>query len=234
MQFLRSLAFSVVMVTLTIIVPVIALLVILLPMKYRYFFIHYYALSNLLAIRLICGIRYEVTGRENIGTEPCIVMCNHQSTFETLAVQAIFPHQCFVVKRELLWLPFFGWALAALNPIAINRKSGRNAVQQVVEQGTIRLKSNIWVMIFPEGTRIPYGVKGRYKKGGAILAQSSGFDIIPVAHNAGKYWPKKGFLKTPGTIKVVIGQKITSKSKTTNEIATEVETWIEATKATLD
>jgi len=234
MQFIRSLLFSITMLLLTVIIAFVGLLVLPLPLTKRYYFIRFYALANLFTLRLICGIRFEVSGANNIGNKPCVIMSNHQSTWETLALQAIFPHMCFVVKKELLWVPFFGWALAVLKPIAIDRKSGRNAVQQVVEQGTQRLKSGIWVVIFPEGTRTRYGKKGRYKKGGAILAQSSGFDILPVAHNSGKYWPKKGFLKKPGTIKVVIGEKIVAGSLTITEIAEQTEHWIEASKKTLD
>ncbi len=231
MLFLRSLLFSIIMIILTGLVAVVGLFVAPLPIKQRYYSIRFYALLNLLALKYICGINYEVSGSDNIGTEPCVIMSNHQSTWETLIVQAIFPHLCFVVKQELLWLPFFGWALALLKPIAINRKSGRNAVQQVVEQGNARLKSGIWVVIFPEGTRTTYGEKGRYKKGGAILASSSGFNVIPMAHNAGKYWPKKGFIKKPGTIKVIIGEKILTESLSTDEIARRTENWIETTKA---
>ncbi len=231
MLFLRSLLFSIIMLFLTVMVAVVGVIVAPLPIKKRYYAIRFYALLNLLALKYICGIHYEVSGRENIGIEPCVIMSNHQSTWETLIVQAIFPHLCFVVKRELLWVPFFGWALALLKPIAINRKSGRNAVQQVVEQGSARLKSGIWVVIFPEGTRTSYGKKGRYKKGGAILASSSGFNVIPMAHNAGKYWPKKGFIKKPGTIKVIIGEKIITESLTTEQIATRTEHWIESAKA---
>ncbi len=235
MQFIRSLLFSIIMLTLTLLVALVGFMVAIFPIKMRNYFIRIYAYLTLAAIRIICGIRYEVSGAENIGSEPCVIMSNHQSTWETLAVQAIFPHLCFVVKRELLWLPFFGWALAMLKPIAINRQSGRNAMQQVVEQGKARLDSGIWVVIFPEGTRTAYGSKKvRYKKGGAILAHSSGYDVIPMAHNAGQYWPKKGFLKKPGTIKVVIGERINSASLTVDEIADKTEAWIESTKKTLD
>ncbi|MFV2061295.1 MAG: lysophospholipid acyltransferase family protein [Gammaproteobacteria bacterium] len=222
------------MLFLTVLVAIVGFSVALFPLAIRNYFIRFYALSVLVALKYICGIHYEVINPENIASEPCVIMSNHQSTWETLALQAIFPHLCFVIKRELLWLPLFGWALAMLKPIAINRKSRQNAVHQVVDQGTDRLKSGIWVVIFPEGTRTAYGKKARYKKGGAILAQSSGFNVMPVAHNAGKYWPKKGFLKTPGTIKIAIGEKIVSKSLTIDEIATQVEDWIETTKATLN
>ncbi|VAX01847.1 Acyl-CoA:1-acyl-sn-glycerol-3-phosphate acyltransferase [hydrothermal vent metagenome] len=234
MQFIRSLLFSIVMLLLTLLVALVGFTVAPFPVKVRNFFIRFYALLTLAAIKYICGIRYEVTGTENIGTQACVVMANHQSTWETLAVQAIFPHLSFVVKRELLWLPFFGWALAMLKPIAINRRSGRNAMQQVVEQGKDRLDSGIWVVIFPEGTRTAYGEKARYKKGGAILAHSSGYNVVPMAHNAGKFWPKKGFLKKPGTIKVVIGEKIISNTLTVDEIIEKTEIWIESTKKTLD
>ncbi|MFV1983416.1 MAG: lysophospholipid acyltransferase family protein [Thiohalomonadales bacterium] len=233
MIFIRSLIFSLVMLVLTGFVAITGFLTAPLPLKMRNYFIRYYALSVLIAVKFICGIRYEVTGTENIDDETCILISNHQSTWETLVVQEIFPHLCFVVKKELLWVPLFGWALAMLAPIAIDRKSGRNAIQQIVEQGTSRLQSGIWVVIFPEGTRIAYDKKARHKKGGAILAKSSGFNIIPMAHNAGKYWPKKGFLKKPGTIKVVIGKKILTKSLSVDEIIKQTQNWIESTRKSL-
>jgi 1-acyl-sn-glycerol-3-phosphate acyltransferase len=140
-------------------------------------------------------------------------MCKHQSSWETLALQALFPPQVWVLKRELLWIPFFGWGLASLNPIAIDRSAGRKALNQVVEQGRERLSSGAWVVIFPEGTRIPTGEIGKFGMGGAFLAVETGYPVVPVAHDAGKSWPKHGFIKYPGVIKLVIGDKIATDVK---------------------
>jgi 1-acyl-sn-glycerol-3-phosphate acyltransferase len=157
----------------------------------------------------------------------------HQSMFETLALQKLFYPQTWVLKRELLWVPLFGWGLAMLAPIAIDRKAGRKAVRQVIDQGKARLDAGLWVVIFPEGTRVAPGAKGRYGMGGALLAEHSGYPVVPVAHNAGWYWPRRGFLKYPGTIRMVVGTPITSAGKTAAEINAEAEAWIEATVASI-
>jgi 1-acyl-sn-glycerol-3-phosphate acyltransferase len=185
---------------------------------------------------VICGIRYEVEGAENIPDEPCVIMCKHQSSWETLALQVVFPPQAWVLKRELLWIPFFGWGLASLNPIAIDRSAGRKALNQVVEQGRARLDSGAWVVIFPEGTRIPTGEIGKFGMGGAFLAVETGYPVIPVAHNAGKAWPKHGFLKYPGVIKLVIGDKITidEKTKKVSDLNKQVYQWMESQMTRLE
>jgi len=161
-------------------------------------------------------------------------MSKHQSTWETMGLQQIFPPQTFVVKRELLKVPFFGWGLAAMKPIAIDRGAGHKAVQQIVTQGIERLKQGIWIVIFPEGTRVHPGQKIRYKLGGAILAAKSGYPVIPVALDSGKYWPKKQFLKKPGTIHVVIGPPIQTRDRNPDDILADVEEWIESTMKRID
>ncbi len=172
-------------------------------------------------------MRYQVEGVENIPEGNAVIMCKHQSTWETLALQVIFPPQVWVMKRELLKVPFFGWGLAMLEPIAIDRKARGKARQQLIEQGTQRLEAGRWVVIFPEGTRIPPGKKGRYALGGASLAHSSGYPVVPMAHNAGEFWPRRQFTKQPGTIQVRIGPLIEGKDKSVEEINAEVEAWIE-------
>lgn len=132
------------------------------------------------------------------------------------------------MKKELLSVPFFGWATRLMEPIALDRKAGRKAVDQLIEQGRDRLEKGRWVMIFPEGTRIPPGKKGRYKIGGASLAEATGYPVIPVAHNSGEYWPRRGFIKKPGTIQVRIGKPIETTNKTAQQILQEAEAWIEA------
>ena len=195
-----------------------------------------WSVFNLWLLKVICGIRYEVEGGENVPDEPCVIMCKHQSSWETLALQVLFPPQVWVLKRELLWIPFFGWGLASLKPIAIDRRAGRKALNQVVEQGRKRLDSGAWVVIFPEGTRIPTGQIGKFGMGGAFLAAETGYSIIPVAHNAGKAWPKHGFLKYPCVITIVIGNKIVidENMKKVSEINNQVYQWMESQMTRLD
>ena len=171
---------------------------------------------------------YSIEGRENIPTSPAIIFCKHQSTWETFVLQIIFPKISFVFKNELLWIPFFGWGLATMKPIAIKRGSGKKAVNQLVRGGIRRLKEGICVVIFPEGTRTKASGPGRYRIGGAVLAAESGYPVIPVAHHAGEFWPRKSFVKTPGKITVRIGPAISTTGKTPEAILQECKDWIEA------
>ena len=178
---------------------------------------------------MTCGLDAEIKGRENIQTIPCgIVFSKHQSTWETLALKTIFSPEAWVIKKELLSVPFFGWAARLVEPIALDRKAGRKAVDQLIEQGRKRLDAGRWVIIFPEGTRTQPGKKGHYKLGGAMLASATGYPVIPVAHNAGQYWPRHSFVKYPGTIQVRIGKPIPPEGKTAQEILVLAENWIEA------
>lgn len=190
--------------------------------------------TNLLLLRLTCNLKYKITGFENIPDSPCIIMSKHQSAWETMALRGLLPSkQAWVLKRELMFVPIFGWALAVVNPIAIDRKSGRKAIKQVIEQGIKRLKQNRNVIIFPEGTRVAPGTKKRYGIGGGMLAEKAGYPVIPIAHNAGVFWRRRGLNKYPGTIEVVIGEPITTEGKTASEIMQTVESWIEAQVANL-
>ena len=155
------------------------------------------------------------------------MLCKHQSAWETIALQKIFPPQVWVIKRELLWLPFFGWGLAMTSPVAIKRSEGREAIKQLLRQGKERLALGFCVVIFPEGTRIPFGQRGRYKIGGALLAASSGAPVVPVAHNAGRLWGRNSFLKYPGVITMSIGPAIDPAGLKAEEINQQVEKWIE-------
>ncbi len=157
-------------------------------------------------MRIICKLSYEVQGVENIGAQPGIVFAKHQSTWETLTLNFWFTPQSWVVKRELLWAPIFGWGMYMMNPIALDRGAGKKAIEQLVEQGRERLEKGRWIIIFPEGTRIAPGKKGRYRIGGAILAERTGYAVTPVAHNAGEFWPRRQFIKKPGVIQVRIGR----------------------------
>lgn len=179
-------------------------------------------------LRLICGISYRVIGAEHIPAVPSIVLSKHQSAWETIAFQQIFPPQVWVLKKELLRVPFFGWGLALTSPIAIDRSSRKAALKQIVEQGKDRLKQGFWIIVFPEGTRIAPGNKGKYGIGGAWLGTHTGAPVVPVAHNAGEFWGKNSFLKLPGTITVSIGPAINPEKLEPGDLNAKVESWIEA------
>ena len=205
----------------------VILLVFPFPPHTRYRCISLWAKTMLWWLQLTCGIRYRVIGQENIPNTPCVVLSKHQSAWETLAFQKILPDQVWVLKRELLWLPFFGWGLALTSPIAIDRAAGREALKQLVEQGQDRLNRGFDVVVFPEGTRVAPGERGRYHIGGAWLAAHTKTPVLPIAHNAGKFWGKNAFLKKPGTVTVSIGPLIDSKHLKTDALNRRVEDWIE-------
>jgi len=181
----------------------------------------------------LCGLDYSVEGLEHIQRENCVVLLKHSSAWETIAQFAIFPKQTWVLKRELLWAPVLGWVLLLMRPIAIDRKARRVAVEQVVSKGIQRLNEGYWVMIFPEGTRVPAGEVGRYGISGALLAIESGRPVIPVAHNAGAYWRRRGWRKRPGTIQMKIGAPIPTDGRTARELTEEVRQWIETEVASM-
>lgn len=228
MRLLTSILFSTYTIFSTVVTATIALLLFPFPYRYRYFFINVYATSVVRALTLLCGINYHIEGKENIPHEPVIIFCKHQSTWETFVLQVIFDKISFVFKNELLWIPFFGWGLAAMKPIAIKRGAGKIAVRQLVNGGTRRLQEGICVVIFPEGTRTKPTGPGRYRIGGAVLAAESGYPVIPVAHHAGEFWPRKGFIKRPGEVTIRIGPKIDTRGKTADVILEEAKQWIEA------
>ncbi|MEQ1766714.1 MAG: lysophospholipid acyltransferase family protein, partial [Methylotenera sp.] len=185
-------------------------------------------------LRVTCNIRHEITGLENIGNSPTIVLSKHQSAWETLAFQAIFPTQVYVLKRELLWIPIFGWGLAMSSPIAIDRSAGREALKKLVTKGKTRLDQGFWVVIFPEGTRIAPSERSKYHIGGAWLATHTKTPVLPVAHNAGVYWAKNTFIKKPGVIKMHIGNLIQTAELKADALNQQVENWIEAEMLALD
>jgi 1-acyl-sn-glycerol-3-phosphate acyltransferase len=228
MIFIRSLIFLLLQVLITPLFALLALVSFPLHPLTRYRIITGWALTVLWLLRALCGIRIEVRGAENIPKEPCIVLCKHQSAWETIALQKVFPPQVWVLKRELLWLPFFGWGLAMTSPIAIRRSNGKEAMKQLLKQGKERLKAGFCVVIFPEGTRIPYGQRGKYKIGGALLGAHCAAPVVPVAHNAGKLWGRNSFLKHPGVITMSIGEPIDSSGLKADEINRRAEEWIEA------
>jgi 1-acyl-sn-glycerol-3-phosphate acyltransferase len=205
----------------------LAILTYPLPPLARYAFIRQWAHFMIWLLAHLCGLRFRVEGREHLPKQPAIVMAKHQSSWETLAFQQIFPPQVWVLKRELLWIPFFGWGLAMTQPIAIDRRSGRRAVEQIIDQGRQRLDTGRWVVVFPEGTRVAPGHCRRFGLGGAVLAAGTGYPVVPVAHNAGSFWPRRGFITKPGTVRVVIGPVIKTHGKTPEQINREAQTWIE-------
>ena len=178
-----------------------------LPFRARYRFINvYWCRFALVLVRVFLNIRVNVTGAENIPAQPCVILSNHQSTWETFFLSAYFQPLSQVLKRELLFVPFFGWAMAMLRPIAIDRDNPKAALKQVAAEGDKLLKDGVWVLIFPEGTRVPFGKIGKFSRGGTALAVNANLPVLPIAHNAGKYWPKEGWGKRAGTIEVVIGE----------------------------
>jgi 1-acyl-sn-glycerol-3-phosphate acyltransferase len=191
------------------------------------FFANMYARVMLVWIEVSLAIRCQVEGWENVPPGPAVIMAKHQSAWETLFMEARFPPQCWIVKRELLWLPFVGWGLLAIRCIAIDRSSGQTAREQIVAQGAQRLAQGIWVSIFPEGTRVAPGKRGRYGIGGALLATRTGKPILPMAHNAGELWGRYAFTKRPGTVRVVIGKPIETAGRDALSVNAEVEAWIE-------
>jgi 1-acyl-sn-glycerol-3-phosphate acyltransferase len=230
---LRSFIFNLGMWIFTIPFTLIGLLSFPFPPQLRYRYLSIWAHCMLWWLRVTCGLTFEVKGRENIPKSPSIILCKHQSAWETLALQLIFPPQVWVLKRELLLIPFFGWALALTSPIAINRAAGREALKQLVAQGKDRLAKKFWVVIFPEGTRTSPGKRGKYHIGGAWLATHTQTQVVPVAHNAGEFWPKNSPLKRPGIIQVSIGKPIQPDNLKADALNKKVEDWIETEMLTL-
>jgi len=206
----------------------------IMPLSWKEGFSNTWSMTTLWWLRATCRLDYQVEGQENLPKNAAIVMAKHQSTWETIALRHIVGgRQSWVLKRELMWVPVFGWALATMFPIAIDRKAGRKAVRQVIDQGTEYLERGHHIIIFPEGTRTAPGTKGRYGVGGALLAQHTGAPVIPIAHNAGIFWRRRGLRKLPGTIQLVIGPGISTEGRKAQAIIRDVETWIEATMENL-
>ena len=227
MILLRSALFAAAMLLITPPYALLSLFTFPFPPMARYRFISGWARLMLALLRVICGIRFRVEGRENIPSTPSMILSKHQSAWETLAFQQIFPPQVQVLKRELLWIPFFGWGLALMSPIAIDRAKGRTALKNLARKGAERLAQGFWIVIYPEGTRVAPGQKGKYQAGGAWLASRTGTPVVPVAHNAGLLWGKNAFIKRPGTITVRIGPPIPTVDAAPDDIIARVEAWIE-------
>ncbi len=230
MQFLRSLLFTTFFLLFTFLYAIFFVLAcLLLPWRGRFALARLWATVLLGALRFTCGLGYRVEGRENLPVDQaCIALMKHSSSWETVAQAALLPPQVWVLKRELLWVPFVGWGLRLLRSIAINRGAGGAAVRQMVDQGRKHLANGHWIIVFPEGTRMPPGQTRRYGVGGAAIAAETGAPIIPVAHNAGYFWPRRGLMKQPGTIRVVIGAPIATAGRDPREINEEAQRFIEA------
>jgi 1-acyl-sn-glycerol-3-phosphate acyltransferase len=226
--YLRSILLAMTGIVLTPPYSIIAVLTFPFDDFSRYRVISGWARIMMWVVKHICRIDYRVLGRENIPARSAIVLSKHQSAWETMAFQEILPPQVFVLKKELMRVPFFGWGLAQLPMISIDRNAGKDALQQIVEQGRERLAKGFWVIVFPEGTRVAPGTTRRYKVGGAHLAAKTGAPVVPVAHNAGEFWRRRAFVKYPGTITVSIGPPIDPTGLAADEINARAEAWIEA------
>lgn len=232
---LRAAAFFLLLVvSLMLFVPVL-LLFWVAPLPARFRFSVHWCRFFVASLRFVCGIDHRIEGMENLPQGPVIYFSKHQSSWETLAFQTVFPHYVWILKREALRIPVFGWGLASLEPIAIDRSAGHDAVSQVKEQGIARLRAGLSILIFPQGTRVAPGEYRRYKLGGGILAVASGAPVVPIAHNAGCYWPAKRLLVArPGTIRVRIGRPLDPRGLSPEEITASLERWIEANTKELE
>ncbi len=230
MFFIRSCIFGIGYFLLTVSYGTVSLLTWLLPPLVRHKVVTSWTTVVIYWLRFSCGVRYQVLGKENIDNvkTPCVVLSKHQSAWETLFLQTLFWPASTILKKELLNIPFFGWGLRALNPIAIDRSNPREALRQVKREGTIRLEKGLNLILFPEGTRMAPGEKGTYARSGADIASGAEADILPVALDAAKCWPSNRFVKYPGLITVSVGPKIETRNKSNKEIMQEVETWIES------
>ena len=230
---LRSALFALALIVVTPPYALLALATIALPRLARYRVISGWSRMVLVLARVLCGIRWRVEGREHLPAQPAVILSKHQSAWETIAFQVIFPPQSYLLKRELLWIPFFGWGLALMSPIAIDRTRGRAALRALGRSGEQRLAQGFWVVVFPEGTRVAPGERRKYQVGGAWLATHCKVPVVPVAHNAGLVWPRNAFLKRPGTVTVRIGAPIETAGRDAGTVNRLAEEWIEKQQATL-
>jgi len=227
--FLRSALFMLLMAIATVIWSGVCMLAAPLPYNKRYYVTSRWNVFIVWCAKWICGINYQFKGYENFPDAPAIILSKHQSAWETIFLLANLPRPLvFVFKKEILYIPFFGWGIALLRMIPIDRKQGKNAFKSVVAHGKRRLKDGQWIIMFPEGTRIPVGQQGKYKSGGTRLAVETGAVVVPIALNSGECWPKNSFIKKPGTVTVSVGKPISSEGKSPDELMEQVEQWIES------
>ncbi len=228
MTFLRSALFALVFVVVTILVSIVLMIFVRpLPLSTRFRVISRVNRFFIGCGRWICGVRYEVSGLENLPKDqPYVLLANHQSEWETFFLQVLVGELCTVLKKELLDIPFFGWGLALVDPIAIDRSERSGALKQILRKGKARLEKGVPVLLFPQGTRLPPGKVGRLNKGGAMLACASGVPVVPLVHDAGRCWPSKTFLKYPGVIRVEIGEPMATEGRTVDEVNEYIRVWI--------
>jgi len=224
---LRVVVFYLGLIPVTMIFAILAGLVAPLPAAWRYWIITRWSYFFVWWVKVSCGLAYRVLGKENLPLTACVVLANHQSTWETIFMQVLLPPQTWILKKELLHIPFFGWGLALLQPIAIDRRN-KFAVKSIVTQGKTRLSAGRWVLIYPEGTRVAVGEQKSFSRTGAALAIAAEVPVVPIAHNAGVFWPRGVWLKQPGVITVRIGAVIDPQGKTAEEITAAAQQWIQA------
>jgi 1-acyl-sn-glycerol-3-phosphate acyltransferase len=229
MKYLRATAFVAVVILFSVPLTTLIALSWHLPWRWRIALSVTWRRCFMASVRGILGIHMRLKGAENLPNSPCIILSKHQSAWETVALQEVFQPRwlIFVLKRELIRLPFIGWGLAAMRMISIDRQAGASALDQIVEQGRERLQAGFSIVVFPEGTRVAPGTRRRYKGGGAHLAVATGYPVVPVAHNAGELWPRNAFVKTPGVVTLSVGPAIDPRGKSAEEVLREVEAWIE-------
>ena len=233
MIYLRSTLFFILAVITTSIYGIITVPMAIMSQRIGYACARSWGTQIVMLARVICGMKFEIKGAANMPTVPVVIMAKHQSAWETVAILSLAPRSAWIIKRELVLLPFVGWALASLRSIAIDRKSGKGALEQILEQGKERIAGGLCVVVFPEGTRVAPGARKRYGIGGASLATHTGAPVVPMAHNAGELWRRNAFLKYPGTITLSIGPLISSSGKEPGALTSEVENWIENEMAQL-
>lgn len=224
---LRAVLYQIAFLLSVIILGSLVILLFFTTVDFRLRIIKHWSSLNLWLLKSICRLDFIIEGEEYITNQNAIVLCKHQSMWETIALNSIIPLGRWVFKRELLFIPFFGGALALTNPVFINRATAWKSAVQIVRKGTSILQKGKWIIIFPEGTRAMPGAELKYKIGGALLSEKSGYPILPIAHNAGEFWPKHSFIKWPGTITVSIGPMISPDNKNAREILKEAHKWIE-------
>jgi 1-acyl-sn-glycerol-3-phosphate acyltransferase len=226
-QWLKSLVFTTYLFVSVAVYGLVALVVAAFGYRALYRAVLIWVDCTLWMLERICGLGYTVEGLESLPSENTVILMKHSSAWETIAQLKLFPRQTWVMKRELLWAPILGWVLMFLKPIAIDRAAGRAAVEQVIARGVARLGEGLWVVIFPEGTRVPAGQTKRYGLSGTLLAQTAGRPVVPVAHNAGEFWPRRGLLKRRGTIRVVVGTPIETTERDPRSVTADVQRWVE-------
>ena len=223
---LRATVFWILFLPVTLLLATVVVLIFFTPLSWRIGVVRFWIAYTTLLLRVLCGLTYEVEGLENIPDEGFIVMSKHSSTWETIVLQRFFRPMVWVVKRELTWIPLFGWGLRVMDSIALNRGTGRKAINQLIRESKVLMDQGRILILFPEGTRVYPGQHKPFKLGGAIVSERTGYAILPIAHNAGEFWPRHSWIKWPGRIRVVIGKPIDPEGRTPEQIIAEVGDWI--------